>query len=375
MLTDVAVERKSQVSVETRQRVGKILYRRSRGHERAAATRTLAEEHGVSERTIRNWARAARPGAIPARPPGRPRLGREVTEHALRAVTVAMENPVPRPIGEPALKRQHAEIPTRALRNALKLVKAERRVRAREHAEDNRVHVEVTKANALWGLDATHVGRTDDGRAVEAEITRDIATGTWLTARIGRKANAVEVLTHLESLHDEHGALPLVLQTDNGSAYTSEMVGRWLKAHKVIHLRSLQRTPKHNPVVERGNRTLKGRARVGKGHVVHDMTVVTDTIEQARIGLNATLRQRTRNDLTPDELGYTMPRATDHVSRDDFYVTCVERVRAATEHARSSRQRRKAEREAIYQTMEDFRLIKRTRGGRPVTRCNSEIIT
>lgn len=375
MLTEVAVERKSQVSEETRKCVGKILLRKRLGRERAFATRVFAEEHGVSERTVRNWVRAARPGAIPARPPGRPRLGSDVTEQATCAVSAAMTNLVPRPIGEPALKRMHADIPTRALRAALKLAKAERRARARAHTKENRVRVEVQKANAVWGLDATHVGRTEAGQAIEAEVTRDVATGAWLTTRVGRKSSADDVLGHLALLQREHGVLPLVLQTDNGSAYTASEVRRWLADHKVVHLRSLRRTPQHNPVVERGNRTLKERARVGKGHVIHDMAVLCNTIERARLDLNATLRQRTRNNLTPDALGCTMPNATDDVSRSDFYAACVDRVRAATEHEESSRQRSKAEREAMYQTMEDFKLIKRTRGGRPIARCNSEIVT
>jgi transposase InsO family protein len=375
MLTEIAVERKRQVSEEARRSVAEILLRKKSGHERAAATGVFAEEHGVSERTIRNWVRAARPGAIPARPPGRPRLSEDVAARAMRAVSSAMTNTIPRPIGEPALKRQHGHIPTRALRAALKIVKAECAARAREHARENRMCIDVHKADAVWGLDATHVGRTDTGRAIEAEVTRDIATGAWLTTRVGRKSNADDVLGHLALLQRDHGVLPLVLQTDNGSAYTARKVTQWLAEHKVIHLRSLRRTPQHNPVVERGNRTLKDRARVGKGYLVHDMAALRDNIEHTRIDLNATLRQRTRNNLTPDALGCTMPNAMDDISRDDFYAACVDRVRAATEQVKTTRQRCKAEREAIYQTMEDFKLLTRTRGGLPITRCNSETVT
>ena len=39
--------------------MAKILLRKKSGHERAAATGVFAEEHGVSERTVRNWVRAA----------------------------------------------------------------------------------------------------------------------------------------------------------------------------------------------------------------------------------------------------------------------------------------------------------------------------
>jgi hypothetical protein len=72
--------------------------------------------------------------------------------------------------------------------------------------------------------------------------------------------------------------------------------------------------------------------------------------------------------LTPDELDRIAPHAEARVSRARFYHdACAALARAAAEHPHG-RARRMAERDAIYSTLEQHRLLTRTRGGQPLSR-------
>ena len=84
--------------------------------------------------------------------------------------------------------------------------------------------------------------------------------------------------------------------------------------------------------------------------------------------LNAHTPRPDLGGLTPDELDRIAPHAEDHVSRARFYHdACAALARAAAEHPHG-RARRMAERDAIYSTLEQHRLLTRTRGGQPLSR-------
>ena len=364
-----------QVPLAVRQRVGAILLRKRRGPERAGATADFALEHQVTERAVRNWVRAAAPGATPARPPGRPRVSPAVAAEARTVVAAVLKAAETATIGEPALALAQPQLPRRALRVALKEAKAERAEQALAHQIAVRINVFIMMRMAVCVLDATHVGRDERGRAVEAEVLRDVATGQWLPFRVGQKAKGHAIVAMLKQLKRDTGTLPLVLQTDNGGAYTSEVVEEYLRKEGVVHLRSLPRTPQHNPVAERGIRTVKTRANVGKGYVVQSIDLVAALLERTRCELNRTLRQRTRRGLTPEDGWCTMPSADASVDRAAFVRAVEANIENATKDLEKKRAVRKAEREAIYQTMEQFGLVTRTRGGRPITPSCSERVT
>jgi hypothetical protein len=84
--------------------------------------------------------------------------------------------------------------------------------------------------------------------------------------------------------------------------------------------------------------------------------------------LNAHTPRPDLGGLTPDELDRIAPHAEDRVSRARFYHdACAALARAAAEHPHG-RARRMAERDAIYSTLEQHRLLTRTRGGQPLSR-------
>jgi len=61
-----------------------------------------------------------------------------------------------------------------------------------------------------------------------------------------------------------------------------------------------------------------------------------------------------------------LPRWYALVDRETFYAAARSAIDAAVLGCSTARARRTAEREAIYQTMERFELISRTRGGAPL---------
>src|SRR5262249_34861007 len=103
------------------------------------------------------------------------------------------------------------------------------------------------------------------GRKVWSEVIEDVGTMKTLSAPMRvRATRAEDVIEQLESLVAQ-GRQPLIWSTDNGPAYVSELVQRWLEAHGVVHLRSVPRTPQHNAWVERRHGELKHESGLGRG--------------------------------------------------------------------------------------------------------------
>jgi len=65
---------------------------------------------------------------------------------------------------------------------------------------------------------------------------------------------------------------------------------------------------------------------------------------------------------TAAELDKTLPRADDLVCRARFYAAACANIERAVLGAPNARARRLAERGAILDTMENFGLVRRTRG-------------
>jgi len=78
---------------------------------------------------------------------------------------------------------------------------------------------------------------------------RDLGSGTQLSWQSQRGQTALEVARVLEDLFDLHGA-PVVLKSDNGSAFISEQVLEVCKRWGVKLLFSPPRLPSYNGAVE-----------------------------------------------------------------------------------------------------------------------------
>ena len=290
--------------------------------------------------------------------------GRELVVAELeRLGWTAGEGPVHRALG--------GAVSLRLVRRVLRELKAQRRARLRGEARARRVHVVAHARDVIWCLDATHVGRDGRGRAVQAEVLRDVACTRTLSISVGPVASSAEVIAQLQATARERGVLPLVLATDNGAAYRSAELEEWLAERQVVHLRNLPRTPQHNACAEHGMGELKpeaglgvpaaGRSRV-KGGLV-DAGDACARLAAAAVRLDSRRPRRSRGWRTAFQVEADLPPWSRLATRARVWkkVCCaLGRSRLASEGRRA---RRLAEREAILGTLEQCGLLTRNRGG------------
>jgi transposase InsO family protein len=333
--------------------------------------RYLADLLGVSLRTLELWADARRGPS--RRPPGRPARSARERRRALRLVRGELNRqgwscgwrPVERGLG--------GRVSTREAQECVRAWKNRRRCRARRRREQRRVHVEVLARDALWAQDATQVGRVER-RAVQAEVVRDAASDTTEVPRIGPTAKGADVRDVLAAVAQQRGTLPLVHALDNGSPYCEGETRRWLEERKVLVLRSLPHVPQHNAFAERANGEIKAESGLASDTVLASAEEASVALQAACMRLNGARCRTSRGGHTARELDQVLPRAEDLVRRDTFYETACYNIARAVQDAPSARARRLAEREATYETMEQFGLIRRTRGGVPLRAVKCETV-
>jgi transposase InsO family protein len=332
--------------------------------------RYLADLLGVSLRTLELWADARRGPS--RRPPGRPAKSARGQRRALRLVRGELLRQGKSSGWRPVERGLGGRVSTREAQECVRAWKRRWRRRARRAREQRRVHVLVLARDALWAQDATQVGRVD-GRAVQAEVVRDAASDATEVPHIGPAAKGADVRDVLAAVAQQRGALPLVHALDNGSPYCEVETRRWLAERKVLVLRSLPNVPQHNAFAERANGELKAESGLASDTVLASTDEAGAALEAACTRLNVARCRTSRGGRTARELDAALPRAQDLVDRDTFWETACYNIARAVQDAPSVRARRLAERNATLETMEQFGLIRRTRGGVPLraTKCET----
>ena len=99
----------------------------------------------------------------------------------------------------------------------------------------------------------------DAMRGDGALFTREDAVEAAWTAV--RDASAAEALAVLEQLVIEHGP-PLVLKSDNGSAFISKQLAEWVARWQIVPLFSPVRMPRYNGACEAGIGGMKRRTEI-----------------------------------------------------------------------------------------------------------------
>jgi hypothetical protein len=226
------------------------------------------------------------------------------------------------------------------------------------------VSVQVEARDAVWSMDATHLGRDASGGEVQAEVVREVASTCTIGIAVGPPATGEDIVRLLDDTARVRGTKPLVLLTDNGT-YRSGAVAAWCDEHDVLHLFSLPRTPQHNPGSEHGMRELKEESALGKGTPVLDTELVRAQLEATRDRLDGARLRRTRGWCTARQADRRAPPWWSLVSRKNLRAAATCAIREALLHYPHGRARRTAVREAILGTLQRFTVITRTRGGRP----------
>jgi len=327
----------------------------------------LAQRLGITERTLRNWERGAQ---------GEKKLiGRPATSPSERFQACLKVARVLREQGHgagwrPVLAKVKPMVSTRLVQESLRELKKRHRLKLSKRFKAHRVQVEVLSPNVIWAQDATHLGRMGR-KAVQAEVIKDRATLGYTGLAVGSVARAEEILWILEVAKKEQG-LPLVWATDNGSAYKDKRVEDFLRQEKVVHLLSRPRLPQDNAAAEKGIQELKVQAKLGKGTALASLQEAAQKLAFSQEILNSRRLRASKGYRTAEQLKESLPPWENKVSREVFYERACECREKAVEGGGTAREKRQAERQAVYQTLEKYQLVTRTRGGKHLVLATAE---
>lgn len=198
---------------------------------------------GVTERTLRNWRDAAQRSNENQ---GRPRHSPEKHEHAREEVFEVMRKRAV-PGWRPVAAELAGKVPVRLIQIYVAEYKALHKKKRTPGAR-----VEVKGKNVIWSMDGAF---TKNEKKTEHQLVKDRGTKAW----VGHQENASKTADAVDLLADsfERQGVPLVISSDNGSAYKSQEFARLMRQQKIVHLKSLPRTPQHNGAVEVGIKELR----------------------------------------------------------------------------------------------------------------------
>lgn len=300
------------------------------------------------------------------RPRGRPRLPRAERERAVREVA-ALLAVHGRTLGEPTAHVLLPGMKRHLLREALRELKKGHRRGERRRRAARRHTVVVHARDAIWSDDEAHLGRDPGGAEVRGKVLREVACRRSIDLAAGLPATARDVVRALERAAQERGGYPLVYSSDNGPCFVAGEVEDFLREHGIVHLRNVPRTPEHNCWAEKAIGELKAESGLGKGEVLlAGAAEGLGRLEEARWRLDVLRPRACLAWRTPLQVDAALPRAYDLVDRRAFYEAALAAVERAVHGIDNPRARRRAEREAVFRTLQLFGLVTRYRGGREI---------
>jgi transposase InsO family protein len=275
-------------------------------------TKDAARDLRLCRRTLLDWERKLARGVVRR---GRPR--RALAPETLGKVEETIERVGPT-LGLEPLKALFPQASRRALREIL-LCYRER------YGREKALEVQSLTwlvPGMVWAMD--HTERPGERRQGADPIfaLRDLASAKlllWLRSR----PTSLDVLLALEQISRTEG-LPLVIKSDNGSAFASAIVRAYLESRGVTLLLSPPRRPRYNGAIEASIRWLKCRTehqarRLG----IADVSSV-EVLEEARRVANALPRSAKAR--APESTWETRPQLTE-AFRNAFRGS-IERERA-----------------------------------------------
>lgn len=266
------------------------------GRKRGLSWERLASLLRIAADTLRRWLREWRDDRLAVEPRGRPveRPRTEVRNQVLGAIGLLGPG-----VETAVLRRLFPGIARREIED---IVARFRRVFRRRGAL---LH-QLTWRNdgAVWAVDFTEPPAPIDATYSSVLVVRDLGSGKQLLALPAEGQRSEVVRAALEALFVAHGA-PLVLKSDNGSAFAAADTRALLAAHGVLPLLSPPGTPRYNGACEAGIGGLKTRAHYLAARHGRAGHWTCDDVEAARVMANETARPRGTLGPTPDDLWAT----------------------------------------------------------------------
>jgi hypothetical protein len=178
---------------------------------------------GLAPRTLRAWRQEVHDLALVPRLGGRPRSKATVKQSRRVRAYLTEEGPG---LGLPSLQEEFPELARAELRRLLTAFRREWRA---EHPEWVSV-LHWLVPGTVWAMDLAQAAQPIDGWARYLFAVRELGSGKQLAWLPVADLTAVPVIAALEELFRRLGA-PLVLKSDNGSAFidqrTQRLLGRW----------------------------------------------------------------------------------------------------------------------------------------------------
>jgi transposase InsO family protein len=257
-------------------------------------TRTeIADLLHVTARTLRQWRHAGTSAGDSIRLIGRP-ARRSAPGHR-NAVIEYLDLSGPG-VGLPPLR---AAFPTMTRAELDDLLVRYRRVW--RHRQRQPLHVlDWTAPGAVWAMDFAEAPAVIDGVGAYLLAVRDLASGRQLLWQPVREPTAAATAEALAGLFAVLGP-PLVLKSDNGSAFGAPAVATLLHNFGVLSLFSPPHTPSYNGAIEAGIGSLKARTAAHAARHGRPGCWTWDDLAAARLEANATARPRGLTGPTPDE--------------------------------------------------------------------------
>jgi transposase InsO family protein len=224
------------------------------------------------------------------------------------------------------------------------------------------------RPGSVWAVDHTEPQHLVDGTHRYLLAVRDLVTGRQLAWAPVASTDAPDALKILEALFDLYGA-PLVLKSDNGPAFKSDLWAECLARRKVVRLRSWAYTPRYNGAIEAAIQAMQGRTEHFAARAGRPTFWTSEDLAAALHQANCLHRPDDRPHATAQEL-WQARAPLNEVERAVFYCAVEERwaelesQRAARKSARgecpSAQRSAKLEREAACWTLVKFGLLSTT---------------
>lgn len=311
---------------------------------RRVSQKDIAKMLDVSTRTLRNWKELALKEDVPK--VGRPKLCNKKQQeyrYEVKREWLRQGRPGWRPV-----KASLKNLPTRLIQAEIKELKRNERKVLWEYKKENSIGLDVKYKNVIWAQDTTML---NDNREY-VEVIKDRCTQKLVCAETISSPTSLNVIKTFKKgqMRDD---LPIVLMTDNGSGYKSKIMTEYLRENKVIHLKSLPRTPQHNGAIERSIREFK-RVKIDGDLSINETLSI----------LNKNRRYASKNYLTSYELERCSTIEISVEQRERIYACYNKIILKLNETVPNFRKRKLLERKLVFELLENEGLVETRIGSR-----------
>jgi len=274
---------------------------------------------GIPSRTLRFWKQKWGEDGLEVKPRGRVPLGCDI--QARNQVLRFLHQVTGPSIGLPALRALFGRVPRCVLEDLLRRYCRMWRKRYLKRGFRLTWH----EPGRVWAIDFSEAPYPIDGVYPYLLAVRDLASRQQLAWQPVRTEKAEEVVAILGQLFAEHGP-PLVLKSDNGSAFIAQLTQEAMLLAVVAQLFSPVRRPQYNGALERSNGVLKTYTHQHAIHQGHPFRWTSEDLEHARGLANTISRPWGHQKPTPQEAWDQRSPISDD-QRQAFQVT-LEKHRA-----------------------------------------------